>query len=380
MPRAAQEKHRTNSQPTLYLAMELSKGTWKLAYSAGGQKVRLVTVPAGSVDAVVRATWLSRRKLAIPDEARILSCYEAGRDGFWIHRALVQRGFENIVIDPSSIEVDRRARRAKTDRLDARKMVLQLVRHDELGDRMRVVHVPTAQDEDARRPSRELERLKKELTAHRTRIASLLVLHGKFDVHVGKGFSSALDDLRTCDGEPLPPQLKAEVLREYARLEMVLSQIRALEDQRAKLLASGTSTGAKAAAAMMLLKGIGPVGATILANEFFAWRDFKNRRQVGAAAGMAGTPYDSGGLRREQGISKAGNRRVRWVATELAWDWLRYQPESALTRWYQRRFAIGNKSGRRVGIVAVARRLLVELWRYLTYGIIPEGALMKGET
>lgn len=374
MSRTALEETTTNSKPMLYLAMELSKATWKLAFSAGGQKVRTVAVDGGSIPAVVKASALARAKLGLPEDARVLSCYEAGRDGFWIHRALVAAGFENLVVDPASIEVDRRARRAKTDRIDAKKLVEHLIRHAERGDRLRVVRVPTPQEEDDRRPGRELERLRKERTAHVARIRSLLALHGV----VGLPRRDQVEALRGADGRPLPSQLVAELQREVERFELVRAQVRAIEKSRvAKLNAKEKSRASEMAASLMALRAIGPNAATLFAHEFFAWREFKNGKQVGACAGLTGTPYDSGGVRREQGISKAGNRRVRAMAVEIAWQWLRYQPASRLTRWYLERFAGAGGRSRRVGIVALSRKLLVALWRYLDQGLIPEGALMK---
>lgn len=378
MPRTALEvKPTTDSTPTLYLAMELSKKTWRLAFSAGGDRVRMVSVHGGDVAAVKKAALQAKAKLALGPEARVLSCYEAGRDGFWIHRELVGCGFENVVVDATSIEVDRRQRRTKTDRIDAGKLLMQLVRHDERGDRLRVVRVPTPEEEDARRPGRELERLKKERSAHTARMKALLFLCGIQASKLGHGFGKLVGVMTQPNGKRVPAHLQAELRREAERLEVVRSQIQELERERSAALKARTSKAAEMAARLMLLKGIGVNAATTYAFEFFSWREFKNRRQVGASAGMTGTPYDSGGSRREQGISKAGNRRVRAIAIEVAWQWLRNQPESQLTRWYLERFGSGAARARRVGIVALARKLLVALWRYVDHSLIPEGAIMK---
>lgn len=378
MPRTALEQKRTTeSKRTLYLAMELSKATWRLAFSDGGDHQRMVSVRGGDIGAVKKAAAAAKVKYGLPANARVLSCYEAGRDGFWIHRALTEPGFDNLVVDSTSIEIDRRSRRAKTDRIDAGKLVRQLVRHDERGDRLRVVRVPTPEEEDARRPGRELERLKKERTAHTARMKALLFLCGIQAAKPRGGFGNLVKAMRQPNGEPVPAQLQAELRREAERLELVQTQVRELERERATALKERTSKADEIAARLMLLNGIGPNAATVYAFEFFSWRKFQNRRQVGASAGMTGTPYDSGDSKREQGISKAGNRRVRAIAIQVAWQWLRNQPESRLTRWYLERFGSGAARARRVGIVALARRILVALWRYVDFGVIPEGAVMK---
>jgi transposase len=378
MNRTALEMQPTTKQDeTLYLALELSKKSWKLAFSAGGQKVRTTTVAGGSVADVLRATTAAKAKFGLAAKCRVLSCYEAGRDGFWIDRALSEAGFTNLVVDAASIEVDRRQRRAKTDRLDATKLVHQLVRHDERGDRMRAVRVPTPEEEDARRPHRELDRLKTERGAHQARIRSLLALHGINDVKLGRGFGAIIEKMRCPDGQPLPPHLTGELRREAERLEMVRAQVRELEGARSAAVKAPAGRAAEIAASMMVLRGIGVNAATICAVEFFAWRSFKNGKQVGSCAGLTPTPYASGGISREQGISKAGNRRVREIMIEIGWRWLVNQPQSALSRWYAERFAHNGGRARRIGIVALARKLLVALWRYVDQGIIPDGALMK---
>lgn len=376
MARTVPGKVTTKSRETLYAALELSGKSWKLAMTDGGAKVRMATVPVGAVAEVIRATKKAKDKLGLGSDARVLSCYEAGRDGFWIHRALVGAGFENLVVDPSSIEVDRRQRRAKTDRLDAQKLVAQLVRHDERGDRVRVVRVPSPADEDERRPERELLRLKKERQAHTVRIVSLLALHGVRCKMTTK-FGLLIDVLRQPNGEALPPELSAELKREWDRLELVRSQVKALEKARRHRIEAGKSRAAQVAATLTTLCGVGDNAASILACEFFGFRQFRNRRQVGACAGMVGAPYSSGNVNQEQGITKAGNRRVRAITIELAWAWLWYQPQSALARWYATRFASHGARMRRVGIVALARKLLVALWRYAEQGVIPDGAQLK---
>lgn len=370
---------KTTTEPasTLYLGLELSKKSWKLAFSAGGQKVRTVAVDGGDVAAVVRAGAVAKAKLGVPSDARMLSCYEAGRDGFWVHRALVAAGLQNLVVDPASIEVDRRQRRAKTDRLDATRLVQQLVRHDEHGDRMRAVRVPTPEQEDERRPERELGRLKKERGAHQARIRALLALHGVSVNTLRVGLEVMIERAMGADGKALPPHLVAELRREAQRLAMVRTQIRELEKARKAALKNPSGRAAEIAAKLMELRGIGFNVATLSAVEFFAWRSFQNAKQVGSCAGLTPTPFASGDVSREQGISKAGNRRVRAMMIEIAWQWLQRQPHSTLSRWYEQRFGGNGNRARRVGIVALARRLLVALWRWVDQGIKPDGALMK---
>jgi transposase len=376
MSRTVQGKLTTNSPETLYVALELSAKSWKLAMTDGGVKVRMATVAAGAAAEVVRAVNKGKEKLGLKARARVLSCYEAGRDGFWIHRALEAAGFENLVVDPASIEVDRRLRRAKTDRLDAQKLVVQLVRHAERGDRFHVVRVPSPADEDARRPERELLRLKKERQAHVVRMLSLLALHGVC-CKVKARFGLLVDTLQQANGKPLPPELSAELKRESDRLDLVRAQIKTLEKARRERIRAGGSHAAEVAATLTTLRGVGDNAASILACEFFGFRQFTNGRQVGASAGMVGAPYCSGNVNQEQGITKTGNRRVRAIAIEVAWAWLWYQPQSALSRWYTTRFDSHGARMRRVGIVALARKLLVALWRYAEQGVIPDGAQLK---
>jgi transposase len=378
MAQLARSKDMSRPVATLYMALELSWKNWKLAFSDGGTKERLVTVEAGEIATVAAAVRKAKEKYGLPARCRVVSCYEAGRDGFWIHRELEKLGLDNRVIDSSSIEVDRRSRRAKTDRLDARKLVALLVRHEERGDRMRVLHVPPPEVEDERRPHREHERLTREHTQHVNRIKSLLALYG-IRAKVKREFALLVPVLRQPGGAPLPERLAAELVREAQRLELVRSQLRHLERERAQVIDAKRSHAARIAAQILLLRGLGEAAATTLSWELFGWRKFNNRREVGAAAGLVGTPWDSGEYAHEQGISKAGNRRVRALAVEVAWSWLRYQPQSRLSRWYVARFASGSGRARRIGIVALARKLLVDIWRFVEHGIIPDGAVLKPE-
>jgi transposase len=242
----------------------------------------------------------------------------------------------------------------------------------------RLAQVPSVEAEAERRPTRERQRLMGERTAHRARIASLVALHGVAAKLNGRQeFAVAVEQLRDWQGQPLSAQLVAELQRELQRLALVHQQILLLEKQQQKALATPQTAAEEVARKLMKLCGVGPVSAGLLAVEFFAWRRFRNRRQVGALAGLCGTPYDSGDSAREQGISKAGNKRVRWVAVELAWSWLRFQPHSELTKWFWRRFGFGSKRARRIGIVALTRKLLVALWKYLEWDELPVGAKLR---
>ena len=362
---------------TLYMALELSNKKWKLGFS-NGEKNRLTTIAAGDWIDLHKQMDLAKQKLRLPEDCRIVSCYEAGRDGFWIHRGLEAEGIDNHVVDSSSIEVNRRKRRAKTDKVDV-KALLRLLQRYWHGDReaMSVVRVPTVDEEDQRRLHRERERLLKERGGHSARIKSLLVAHG-IRLEIRSDFLEQLESSRggSTDYE-LGADLKAEIRREYERYRMVHLQIKALEGEQ-QLRAEEEETGAmKQVNQLRQLKGVGWQSSWILVMEFFSWRDFQNQRQLGACAGLTPTPYTSGDSEREQGISKAGNRQVRSLMIELSWLWLRYQPNSTLTQWFQQRFAGGGKRMRRIGIVAMARKLLIALWRYVKEGVVPEGAVLK---
>ena len=376
MTAVLQHKDSANST-TLYMALELSNKKWKLGFS-NGEKNRLTTIAAGDWIDLHKQMDLAKQKLRLAEDCRIVSCYEAGRDGFWIHRGLEAEGIDNHVVDSSSIEVNRRKRRAKTDKVDV-KALLRLLQRYWHGDReaMSVVRVPTVEEEDQRRLHRERERLLKERGGHSARIKSLLVAHG-IRLEIRSDFLEQLESSRggSTDYE-LGADLKAEIRREYERYRMVHLQIKALEGEQ-QLRAEEEETGAmRQVNQLRKLKGVGWQSSWILVMEFFSWRDFKNQRQLGACAGLTPTPYASGDSEREQGISKAGNRQVRSLMIELSWLWLRYQPNSTLTQWFQQRFAGGGKRMRRIGIVAMARKLLIALWRYVKDGVVPEGAVLK---
>lgn len=364
----------SQSKSTLLVAMELSNSKWRLAFSSG-DKVRQRVIAARTRALFLDEVRQAKEKLGLSPDAPVLCCYEAGRDGFWIYRWLKSEGIGCLVVDPASIEVNRRKRRAKTDRLDAESLVRLLLRYQH-GDPYiwSVVRVPDEQQEDELRLHRELDRLKKERGAHRCRIKSLLILHGISIPGLLTRLDKSLDKLLCWNGKPLPEALRAELHRELARLGQINEQIKELEKQKIEKLKNPQTNAERQAAALIRLRGVGEVSAWILAKEFFGWRDFKNRREVGALSGLTPTPYDSGGSRKEQGISKAGSPRVRRVMLELAWSWLRFQPESALTKWFETRFAHGSSRMRRVGITALARKLLVALWKYVEFAIVPEGA------
>lgn len=359
------------SAAVLYMAQELSSSKWKLALSAGGTKVRRHEIDAGDRAQLLALLEKAKERFGLMGAVRVVSCYEAGRDGFWLHRWLSEAGIENVVVDSSSIDVKRRQRRAKTDRLDALKLLSMLIRHcNGEPDVWQVLRVPSREEEDARRLHRELESLKREHTRHTNRIGSLLALHGLRAKNIGgRGWRERLQ--AHCQG--LGASEAAELERESVRLELVKQQMRDIQAAQGELL--------KAAQGLNILHlarlcGIGVKSAWTLFYEFF-WRRFNNRREVGSCAGLTGTPYQSGETSREQGISKAGNKRIRWLMVELAWSWLRYQPDSALSCWYRRRFAGGGARTRRIGIVALARRLLIAIWRYLEQAVVPDGARLK---
>lgn len=348
----------TATSGILYMAMELSQSKWHLAFG-NGIKTRQVVIDANNVLALQEEIRKAKEKFRLAQETKNISCYEAGRDGFWIHRYLMEKGTINFVIDSSSIKVNRKSRRAKTDRLDAERLLKQLIQHIKGEEKLQVARVPSEEEEDRRRMHRERERLKKERTAHTNRIRSLLTLRG-IKCKGKKDWKGYLDNIVDWRGQLLPVYQKEELLREVDRLEMVEAQLKELESSMLKKLKTGEGPAYKSIRQLMNLKGIGEVSSWVLIMEWFSWRKFKNRREIGAAAGLVGTPYDSGESQREQGITKAGNKRIRALMVELSWCWLRYQPDSDLSKWFKERFDHGKRS-RKVGIVALARRLLSHL-------------------
>jgi len=360
----------------LFVALELSNKKWKLALSDGNKR-RLVTITAGDLVTLGEAIAKAKARFGMPGGVPIVSCYEAGRDGFWLHRYLVHCGVANVVVDASSIAVNRRARRAKTDRVDVEQLLRLLIRYHH-GDKRgwSVVHVPSVEEEDARRLHRELERLKQERTGHRNRIQALLVSQGG-RLQPRHALLERLETARLWDGAALPPDLQAEVRREDTRLRLVDEQIRALEAEQAQRLEAAATPCYQQVAHLMRLRGLGLTSAWVFVMAYFGWRQCHNRREVAALAGLTPMPYASGDSARDQGMSKAGNRRIRTLMIQIAWGCLRYQPHSALSVWFNTRFALGGKRMRRIGLVALARRLLIALWRYVQSGAMPESASLK---
>ena len=362
------------TKAALYMALELSNKKWRLAFGDGTHK-RQVSIAAGDIAALTEQLSKVKEKWSLAEDVQVVSCYEAGRDGFWLHRQLTALAIANRVVDAASIEVSRRARRAKTDRLDAQALLEKLIRY-EGGERSvwRVVRVPDPQWEELRQLHREREQLLRERTRHRNRLRSKLVAQG-LRLAIGKGFLQRLEEARLFDGRPLPAHLKAGLIREWERLQVVQAQLKALEGEMRELIE--TSPALQCVRALMLLSGVGWVGAWTLVVEMLGWREMANRRQLASLAGLVPSPYNSGNMVRDQGISKAGNRRVRALLIQLAWLWLRYQPASKHSCWFQERFGGGSSRQRRIGIVALARRLLIDLWRFIETGAVPEGARLK---
>jgi transposase len=368
-----------NNREILYLAFELSNKKWKLGFSDGREpRIRQVTIDARDLEGCRKEIEKAKHRFGMSESAEVRSCYEAGRDGFWLHRASVKMGVENIVVDASSIEVNRRQRRAKTDRMDVEKLNRQLVRYWR-GERdvWRVVRVPSPEAEHQRQLHRGLEILKEERKQHRVRMQSLLVTQG-IDMKVGPHFLKKLEGLTDWGGHPIASELKRRLEDEYHRLQLVEAQIReSQKTQREQLKAASNDAVMEKVAKLQRLVSIGMGSSWTFTMELFGWRKFQNRREVAGAVGLTPTPYNSGDSVREQGISRAGNRRVRKLAIEIAWCWLRLQPNSKLSQWYQQRFGGGGRRMRRIGIVAMARRLMIDLWRYLESGTVPEGAIVR---
>jgi transposase len=369
------------------MALELSATQWHLALGVGvATPVRRRVIPAGDRTALRREVAAARAKWRLPAAAPVRSCYEAGRDAFWIHRLLTAEGVTNLVVDSSSIEVSRRARRAKTDRLDAAQLFRLLCRWWG-GERAvwHVVHVPSEAVEDARHAERAIATLVQERTRWRNRVRGLLAQQGVRRALTAR-LLSELETAQSGDGRPLPAGWLARLQGCWTQLVSVQTALQtARRAQRATLRAAQAAVARRPlapapptqlAAQVHALRGIGVGSALTLAKEVFT-RDLRNRREVGALSGLVPVPYQSGTQARDQGISRAGLRRVRGLLVELAWQWLKYQPGSALTQWYQARFGAGGRRPRKVGIVAVARRLLIALWRYTRTGELPAGAVLR---
>ncbi|HXJ96414.1 MAG TPA: IS110 family transposase [Terriglobia bacterium] len=366
------------------LAIELSKKSWIVAVNTPvSDKISRHTLKACDGKELLDLCERIRTRVARETKKRveIVSCYEAGYDGFWLHRLLEAHGIRNYVIDPASLQVDRRARRAKSDGIDVEKLVRSLMAYLRGEPKVwSVVRVPSAAEEDDRRLHRERGRLINERIQHVNRIKGLLAIHGIYNYQpLRRDRTQQLERLRTADGRTLSPRLKAEILRELQRLELVIGMIETIEAERDAIASTKTETehtSGKKIQDLVKIKSIGPEFATTLVGEVF-YRSFDNRKQLASYVGLTPAHFQSGAMCRDQGISKAGNAKARTVMVELAWLWLRHQPDSRLSVWFRER--VGKLKGRirRITIVAVARKLLIALWRYLETGLVPTGAALK---
>jgi transposase len=291
---------------------------------------------------------------------------------------LETEGIESHIVDAASIATSRRRRRAKTDRIDGEALVRTLLAYKRGEPRVcAMVRVPTPEEEDRRRISRERKTLTAERVAHVNRIKGLLFSQGVEYEPLHRNRRARLEELRARDGQPLPDHLKRQIDRELDRLELLLQQIKTIEADRDAMLAPAKEAEVPTPAKMLMdLKGIGAEFATVLWTEGL-FRQFDNRRQVAAYGGLAPTPWQSGTIDREQGVGKSGNPRLRTTMLQLAWLWLRHQPESALSRWFHERVSRNGGGLRKTMITALARKLLIALWKYVTAGVVIEGATMK---
>jgi transposase len=368
-------------QPILMLAMELGESGWLLGFSSGfGQTPLRRKIDSRDGNALLKQIGWAKQRLGLAADARVVSCYEAGRDGFWLHRFLEAHGVENLVVDSASIEVNRRKRRAKTDRVDLMALLDLLARHlaGSAKPVWSVVRVPSVEDEDRRHLHRELKLAKKDRTRVSHRLKGLLANQG-LTLDLRRDLRTQLARMRRWDGAPLPPSLRGRLERYVEDYDYLTGRIDGLEAERRRILREEKAPVLDKVRQLYTLKAVGINTAWVYGTEFFGWRDFRNGKQVGSMAGLTPTPFSSGKGEREQGIGKDGSRWIRGAAIEFAWGWLRFQPQSELSQWYQRRFGHGSTRLRKLGIVALARKLLIALWRFLETGVIPEGALLKTE-
>lgn len=366
----------------IFVSLELSKSTWLVTSLApASSKMSRHSVPGGEIAGLLAVLAELRKKAGsrLGQPHRLVIIQEAGLDGFWIHRVLNREDWiESHVVDAASIAVSRRHRRAKTDRIDGEALVRTVMAYHRGEPRVcSMVRVPTPEDEDRRRICRERKALVAERVRHANRIKGLLLSQGIRDYEpMHRNRRERVEELTTGDGRRLSGNIKAQICRELDRLELLLEQIRAVEIERDRLVASSANDQPSSLAMLTSIKGIGPEFAVILDSEGF-FRHFDNRRQVAAYAGLAPSPWQSGTIDREQGVSKAGNPRLRTTMVQLGWLWLRHQPTSALTCWFNERVANNGGRLKRATIVALARKLLVALWKYVTAGVVIEGAIMK---
>ena len=363
---------------TLYVAFELGSTQWTLGFTtAPAEKPRMRTIAAGDLAQVDREFLGAKLRFGLALDAPVQTCYEAGRDGFWLHRWLTDHGITNVVVDSSSIEVTRRARRAKTDRLDAGRLLHLLMRW--AGGEKKVwsvVRVPSVEAEAARQLTREIDTVKADRKRVRNRLQGLLAVQG-VRLKLERRFLEHVATARTGDGQPLPAAYVERLTREWTHLAAIEARLAALTAQRDAAVLTGRDRVAEVARDLCKMKSIAATSAAVLSAELFGTRDFRNGREVGALMGLVPVPYRSDQMVADQGISKAGRAELRALAVQLAWLWVRWQPDSALTRWFQRRFSGAGARSRRVGIVALARKLMIALWRFVIHGVVPEGAELK---
>jgi transposase len=365
----------------IFVSMELSRSIWLITSLSpgGGEKMSKHSVPAGDIGALL-ARFSETKQKALARTGRsfpVIVIQEAGLDGFWIHRALESEGIESHVVDPASIATSRRRRRAKTDSIDGEALLRALLAYKRGEPRVcAMVKAPTPKQEDSRRLCRERKVLTNERVLHVNRVKGLLFSQGVSGYEpLRRDRRQRLDELRTGDGRPLPVHLKAQIRRELDRLELLIEQIKAVEAERDAMFAPQQVAAPKPTAMLLAIKGVGPEFAAVLWSEGL-FRHFNNRRQVASYAGLAPTPWQSGSVDREQGVSKAGNPRLRTTLIQLAWLWLRHQPQSALALWFEERVRRNGGRLKKTTIVALARKLLVALWKYVTAGVIIEGAVI----
>jgi transposase len=362
----------------LLVAFELGQRWWKVGFTTGlGRRPRTRRIAAGAVDVLVAEMARAKASFGLAADAPVISCYEAGRDGFWIHRYLQAQGVTNYVVDSASIEVNRRARRTKTDAVDLGGLLSLLARYV-AGDRRcwRVVRVPSVADEDARQLHRTWETLQADRTRVINRLKATLATQG-VQLPITTAFLEQVAAARLWDGREIPEGARDRLARDWAHLQTIEQQLAEVDAARAALRIDPETPTGRTVQALQELRAIGATGSWVLATEIFGWREIRNGRQLGALVGLVPALYQSGEMQHDRGITRAGNDHVRRIMVQLAWGWLRWQPGSALAQWYQRRFAGGGSRMRRIGIVALARKLLIALWRYVDQGVLPDGAVLK---
>ena len=378
LPETTRATESTAPGPTLYLAFDLGSTTWTLGFTtSAGQRPRLRQMAAGDLKALEKEILSAKVRFGLAWTAAVRSCYEAGRDGFWLHRWLSAAGIANVVVDSSSIEVNRRARRAKTDRLDASKLLGLLLRWVDGEPKVwSVVHVPSPAAEAQRQLTREIDTVREDRKRVRNRIQALLATQG-IRLELNAAFRRRLAEACTGDGRPLPAEWRTRLEREWAHLEAIEARLTTVTTHRTERVVAGTDRVAEIARHLCTLRGVAETSAAVFSAELFGTRTFANGRQLGALTGLVPVPHRSDQRVQDLGISKAGRAELRRLAIQIAWGWLRWQPDSAASQWFQRRFAAAGGRSKRIGIVALARKLVIALWRYVEHGVMPEGAALK---